>query len=631
MENRKLFNVAGSKGRLFEMMQKVGKVKLNEDFMNNPEAQNTTDSGLLENAFNLLKTNQLKIKQSNTQTTGADTFLELIGSTAQGVDMVFRFKIVASEGDQDGVISVNEAELSSLMSTDINIPEGAIALQQFNAQHKAEIIDVVSEYADFSTNEPELDEEYQKAVEKIESYPFTSKPRTMVTSQQYGDEKPTNPALRVKAPELNKFVDESNVVLDNPFKANLGQHYYDKASSSTKVKAIEDAMKFYAEQGVDRNSMPPEKYMEMVKHTANLIFTGNIAAMNETKKKKKESGIYPDQIGSHFKPKSDYPVEKKKPTKVVQIDELNNNVPNMGLRDTKSNMKMAKTAANADMSKERSDIYSVPYDTQFSGFDLNDDGSQRGMNNPNISKFFDKKQHQEHLKYHQMHEEDEKLQGGLGDEATPQDFDTEQVVMGLRVEMEHSDDPTVALEIVLDHLTEDPEYYTTKEDPEASAQANASAEAEEMDGEVPTHGQDPNMSNFMGGQQPQNQEIGMSHAMDTTTATGMNPMGEPDDKEQEDILLGFKPHNVGDDLDEEFGYEEYQGNVGDRYEDSEKNTFTVSDKVKGGVGLRGTGGSKEVATSDLLKMKKLGSSVEEAYGQPDPLKIPMLPKDNKIK
>jgi hypothetical protein len=466
----KIFTPIGSKERLSEMMERVNKIKLNEDFMNNPEAQNITDSGLLENAFNLLKTNQLKIKQSNTQTTGADTFLELIGSTAQGVDMVFRFKIVASEGDQDGVISVNEAELSSLMSSDINIPEGAIALQQFNAQHKAEIIDVVSEYADFSTNEPELDEEYQKSVEKIDSYPFTSKPRTMVTSQQYGDEKPTNPALRVKAPELNKFVDESNVILDNPFKANLGQHYYDNASSSTKVKAIEDAMKFYAEQGIDKNSMPPEKYVEMVKYTANLIFTSNIAAMNETKKKKKESGEYPDQIGSHFKPKSDYPIEKRKPTKVVQIDELDNmeNFPHVG----------------------------VP----------NDD-TKRGISNPLLKNYFDKKQQKQ-----PMHEEDEKpeitpdevpaieqnreergekLQGGLGDEATPQNFDTEQVVMGLRVEMEHTDDPTVALEIVLDHLSEDPEYYTTKEDPEASAQANASAEAGEMNSEVPTHGQDP--------------------------------------------------------------------------------------------------------------------------------------------
>ena len=64
----------------------------------------------------------------------------------------------------------------------------------------------------------------------------------------------------------------------------------------------------------------------------------------------------------------------------------------------------------------------------------------------------------------------------------------------------------------------------------------------------------------------------------------------------------------------------------DRYEDSEKNTFTVSDKTKGGVNLRGQGGSKGVATSDLLKMKKLDAPVKEAYGQANPLKIPAVPK-----
>jgi hypothetical protein len=643
----KIFTPIGSKERFAEMMERVNKIKLNEDFMNNPEVQNTTDSGLLENAFNLLETNQLKIKQSNTQTTGANTFLELIGSTPQGVDMVFRFKIETSEGDQDGVISVNDAELSSLISSDVNIPEGAIALQQFNAQHKAEMIDVVSEYADISASEPELDEEYQKAVEKIESYPFTSKPRTMVTPAQDLDQKPTNPALRVKAPELNKFpVSENNVVTDNPDTANLGQNYYDKASNTTKVLAIENAIKFVdkmlAEKGMSSQMMQPEKYKEMIKHVAMIMFTDKLSLQNEGKKKKKESGEYPDQIGSHFKPKSDYPVEKKKPTKVVQIDELDNmeDMPQV-VMPKDSRIGTAKYFADRDIRghyykqgtqdaikhgeevpSNKWEKHALPYDTQF-----NEGDTQRGMNNPLLKNYFDKKQ--QHQQMHegeeekpevtpdevpaieQSHEEKgEQLHGGLGDNKSPQEFDQEQVLMGLKVEMEHSDDPTVALEIVLDHLTEDPEYYTIKDDPEASAQANAAKDADEMGSETPTHGQDPNMSD-MG-------------------SRGMGAL-KPDDKEEEDILLGFKPHNVGDDLDEEFGYEEYQGNIGDRYEDSEKNTFTVSDKTKGGVGLRGTGGSKQVATSDLLKMKKLGSAVEEAYGQPDPLKIPMLPKDDKIK
>ena len=110
----KVFHPHGSKERLFEMMQKVNKVRLNEDFGGNPEAENSTDMSILEKSFNELKSGMLRIKQTNTQTEGGETFLELICFSQQGSDTVFRFKIKASEGDQDGVLSVNDAELISL-------------------------------------------------------------------------------------------------------------------------------------------------------------------------------------------------------------------------------------------------------------------------------------------------------------------------------------------------------------------------------------------------------------------------------------------------------------------------------------------------------------------------------------
>lgn len=52
-----------------------------------------------------------------------------------------------------------------------------------------------------------------------------------------------------------------------------------------------------------------------------------------------------------------------------------------------------------------------------------------------------------------------KLPGGLADYRSPEDFDPKQIEKGLKVEMEHTNDPNLALEIVLDHLTEDPLYY----------------------------------------------------------------------------------------------------------------------------------------------------------------------------
>lgn len=56
--------------------------------------------------------------------------------------------------------------------------------------------------------------------------------------------------------------------------------------------------------------------------------------------------------------------------------------------------------------------------------------------------------------------EEDKIPGGLADDADPKDFDPEQISMGIKVEMEHTSDPKIALEIAMDHLTEDPKYYT---------------------------------------------------------------------------------------------------------------------------------------------------------------------------
>jgi len=81
--------------------------------------------------------------------------------------------------------------------------------------------------------------------------------------------------------------------------------------------------------------------------------------------------------------------------------------------------------------------------------------------------------------------------------------------------------------------------------------------------------------------------------------------GEDDDKEMTNMLLGFKPHNVGDDVDEAIGYDEYKGRMGDKYADAQGNEFAVSNKVKGGVSMKGQGGEKEVATGDLDLMKKM--------------------------
>jgi uncharacterized membrane protein YgcG len=56
-------------------------------------------------------------------------------------------------------------------------------------------------------------------------------------------------------------------------------------------------------------------------------------------------------------------------------------------------------------------------------------------------------------------EANEQLSGGMADGKEPSEFDREQLAMGLIVEMEHTDDPKIALEIAMDHLVEHSDYY----------------------------------------------------------------------------------------------------------------------------------------------------------------------------
>jgi len=52
------------------------------------------------------------------------------------------------------------------------------------------------------------------------------------------------------------------------------------------------------------------------------------------------------------------------------------------------------------------------------------------------------------------------LPGGVGDHTPTNQVDPNQLSIGVQVEMEHTNDPDIAKEIAMDHLTEDPQYYT---------------------------------------------------------------------------------------------------------------------------------------------------------------------------
>jgi hypothetical protein len=51
------------------------------------------------------------------------------------------------------------------------------------------------------------------------------------------------------------------------------------------------------------------------------------------------------------------------------------------------------------------------------------------------------------------------IQGGLADNKSPKDFDFKALKQGIKVEMEHTNNPKIAREIAQDHLTENTAYY----------------------------------------------------------------------------------------------------------------------------------------------------------------------------
>jgi hypothetical protein len=53
----------------------------------------------------------------------------------------------------------------------------------------------------------------------------------------------------------------------------------------------------------------------------------------------------------------------------------------------------------------------------------------------------------------------QKIPGGLAKRKGPKDFAPESLIRGLIVELEHTDDPLLAMEIAMDHFTEDINYY----------------------------------------------------------------------------------------------------------------------------------------------------------------------------
>lgn len=112
----------------------------------------------------------------------------------------------------------------------------------------------------------------------------------------------------------------------------------------------------------------------------------------------------------------------------------------------------------------------------------------------------------------------EKVEGGLADGKKPGDFDPEQLQAGVKVEMEHTNDPETAREIAMDHLTEDPEYYTKLAKMEAG-ECDAVADESKTNEQFEDH--------MMPGQKPETpEEKKRREAMVSAAAKAVDTMAE---------------------------------------------------------------------------------------------------------
>jgi hypothetical protein len=66
---------------------------------------------------------------------------------------------------------------------------------------------------------------------------------------------------------------------------------------------------------------------------------------------------------------------------------------------------------------------------------------------------------------------EEQIPGGLAAGKEPGDFSAERLAQGVEVELEHTDDMHIAIEIAMDHLEEDPDYYDKLRDVEKKDEA----------------------------------------------------------------------------------------------------------------------------------------------------------------
>lgn len=144
----KIYNEIGSKNRLYEMFQKVNKLKLNEDVINAVD-----QNQILNQSFDALLSNNIRVQRNTTQAKGEENYVELECVDDNNNKIKFNFKITTEEGDQEGVFNIGDVILFkfSYVTSDgnelVNLDEGD--LKDFNSQNEDQLRSIIDDYVDF--------------------------------------------------------------------------------------------------------------------------------------------------------------------------------------------------------------------------------------------------------------------------------------------------------------------------------------------------------------------------------------------------------------------------------------------------------------------------------------------------
>lgn len=553
----KVFNNIGTKERFIEMFQRVNKgVQLNESF---EQSQNTYDAG------------QNDIQLNDNMEEQYRTAIERIDSIPykKGTETMVKNSEYADEKPTNPALRAGDAlnkfvkeELEDMLGSDeIEYNPEDVENLSINPDDETETGEDDEQQVDPDTLQVPEQEDVPEEKKRIILQAYDNLIERAKQQRRF-DYTPTqidveNEILRLTGKNVVKeknrvFPKEAEPFLESEVMTT--DNMQKSLSPEKKAEYILKAKEFLEAQlgSSDFYGMTPEERNRVIAYNANQIFVAEMAQGNKGMGMNEEEqfGDYPDPIGKKFKPKSNYPKKKRKSHSTVNLGEevdIENDVDTDGTVEPGNDIEQ--------LAKEKESTGDV-------------------------------------------------LRGGKADDKSALDYPQDQVKMGVDVEKEHTEDPLIAIEIALDHLEEFPDYYTRLDAMEKEAGSEHGEEEKPhesgaylqdgMPGDMDRNGHpiptiDPDFSKIypfnLDGKVTNRHPLadilddnGTAEDLSKTNSgrKGINRAISSDDKEVTDELLGFKPMNVGETIDDGYDFAAKEREFGN--EDSYKKYMEYSEK-----------------------------------------------------